>query len=87
MRCVRLVLSTNTPLTIARMKRPSWFAVLYASTLLSLIAAKALLAVFDASVILGQTYEVEWLSDEADVSRHQTLIYCSNYTNTDRMRS
>ncbi|KAK5097230.1 hypothetical protein LTR70_008659 [Exophiala xenobiotica] len=49
------------------MKQPSLYVALYASTLLSLVAAKALLAVFDSSVVLGQTYPVEWLSDEADI--------------------
>ena len=43
-------------------------SVLYASTLFSVVAAKALLAVFKDTIVLGETYEVEWLLDETDVS-------------------
>jgi len=48
------------------------------STILSLVNTKALLAVFDATVVLGGTYEVEWLSDISDVSiiRMQRGLRC-----------
>ncbi|KAK5946548.1 hypothetical protein PMZ80_000691 [Knufia obscura] len=42
------------------------YAVLFLSTLYSLVTAKALLAVFHSTVVPGEVYEVEWLSDASD---------------------
>lgn len=48
------------------------YAVLFLSTLYSLVTAKALLAVFHSTVVPGEVYEVEWLSDASDVSPQPT---------------
>lgn len=66
---ILVVLNIDVASTVAMMKQIRLHAVLYASALLSLVTAKALLAVFDDLVVLEQTYPVEWLSDEADVSQ------------------